>query len=35
MFRFPKIDPSKLDLSAFGMPQFDPHAFGSATAKGR
>ena len=34
MFRFPKIDPSKLDLSAFGMPQFDPHAFGSATAKG-
>jgi poly(hydroxyalkanoate) depolymerase family esterase len=30
MFRFPHIDPSNLDLSAFGVPRLDPHAFAAA-----
>jgi len=33
MFRFPKLDPSKLDLSAFGVPKFDPRAFEAAAAR--
>ena len=38
MFRFPKFDLSKLDLSkfdpaAFGMPKFDPRAFEAAAAR--
>jgi poly(hydroxyalkanoate) depolymerase family esterase len=35
MFRFPHIDPSKLDLSAFGMPRLDPGAFAAAAQKAR
>ncbi|MBE7245107.1 MAG: PHB depolymerase family esterase [Actinomycetospora chiangmaiensis] len=30
MFRFPHIDPSKLDLSALGMPHLDPRTFAAA-----